>query len=446
MVKPTAVDIRAYNVGFGDCFLVTFEYGKTEKRSVLIDFGSTGKPTKSPADVMKKVAEDVRDFVTANCGGVLHGVVATHRHKDHVSGFAGESGKIIETLNPKVVVQPWTEDPLAQRNAKSATTKSGRSGAEPKSLSAMQNQYLQSFAHMNAFSTSALAAASPRMGERNEGKIKFLADDNIANPEAVERLARMGKKGAADYVRAGGKTRLEKQLPGVKIHVLGPPDLTQTETILKQRSTDKTEFWQFMQFWSMLAASSGGDSAAATAKPEPLFPNAAVAASKPINTRWFIDKADRQLGNQLLGIVRILDKAMNNTSVILLFEVGGKKLLFPGDAQIENWAYALSEPKELPGVKKLLADVDLYKVGHHGSRNATPKTLWDGFKRKSSTKKAGRLTSVVSTMKGKHGDSEKHTEVPRKSLVKALTDESDFHTTERVKGKILFDTVRVEVK
>ncbi len=438
MVKPTAVDIRAYNVGFGDCFLVTFEYGNTEKRSVLIDFGSTGKPARSPADVMEKVAEDVRDFVTANCGGVLHGVVATHRHKDHISGFAGESGKIIENLNPKVVVQPWTEDPLAQRNAKTATAKSGGAGAEPKSLAAMQNQYLQSFAHMNAFSASALAAAGPRMGDRNETKIKFLADDNMANKEAVERLARMGKKGAADYVRAGNKTRLEKQLPGVKIHVLGPPDLTQTDTILKQRATDKTEFWQFMQFWSMLAAGSAAET------PEPLFPNAAVAASKPINTRWFIDKADRQLGNQLLGIVRILDKAMNNTSVILLFEVGGKKLLFPGDAQIENWAYALSEPKELPGVKKLLADVDLYKVGHHGSRNATPKTLWDGFKRKSSTQKAGRLTSVVSTMRGKHGDSEKHTEVPRKSLVEALSAESDFHTTEGVRD--LFDTVRVEVK
>ena len=439
MVKPTAVDIRAYNVGFGDCFLVTFEYGKTEKRSVLIDFGSTGKPARSPEDIMEKVAEDVRDFVTANCGGVLHGIVATHRHKDHISGFANESGKIIETLNPKVVVQPWTEDPLAQKNAKTATAKTGgRGGAEPKSLAAMQNQYFQSFAHMNAFSASALAAAGPRMGDRNETKIKFLADDNMANKEAVERLARMGKKGAADYVRAGDKTRLEKQLPGVKIHVLGPPDLTQTDSILKQRSTDKKEFWQFMQFWSMLAGSSAAET------PEPLFPKADVAASKPINTRWFIDKADRQLGNQLLGIVRILDKAMNNTSVILLFEVGGKKLLFPGDAQIENWAYALSEPKELPGVKKLLADVDLYKVGHHGSRNATPKTLWDGFKRKSSTKKAGRLTSVVSTMKGKHGDTDKHTEVPRKSLVEALSSESDFHTTEGVRD--LFDTVRVEVK
>ena len=37
MVKPTGVEIRAYNVGFGDCFLVTFEYGAKEKRSIQIE-------------------------------------------------------------------------------------------------------------------------------------------------------------------------------------------------------------------------------------------------------------------------------------------------------------------------------------------------------------------------------------------------------------------------
>jgi hypothetical protein len=57
--------------------------------------------------------------------------------------------------------------------------------------------------------------------------------------------------------------------------------------------------------------------------------------------------------------IRILDSAMSNTSVILLFETGGKRLLF--HAQLENWQYALSQP----GVAKLLTAIDLYKVGHH---------------------------------------------------------------------------------
>ena len=52
----------------------------------------------------------------------------------------------------------------------------------------------------------------------------------------------------------------------------------------------------------------------------------------------------RQRLNSLLRIVRILDDVLNNTSVILLFDVPGTKplrLLFPGDAQIENWEYAI---------------------------------------------------------------------------------------------------------
>ena len=127
------------------------------------------------------------------------------------------------------------------------------------------------------------------------------------------------------------------------------------------------------------------------------------------------------------GLVRILDKAMNNTSVILLLEIGGKKLLFPGDAQIENWEYALSMDDDL----KLLEDVHLYKVGHHGSRNATPRTLWNNFAQKlKDGEKGPRLQTLVSTMKGKHGHRESHTEVPRATLVKELAGFSDYQSTE----------------
>jgi hypothetical protein len=75
---------------------------------------------------------------------------------------------------------------------------------------------------------------------------------------------------------------------------------------------------------------------------------------------------------------------MNNTSVILLFEVGKAKFLFPGAAQIENWEFALGK-KEL---MKLLADLAFYKVGHHGSRNTTPKSLWTNFMLRSKTKRS----------------------------------------------------------
>lgn len=48
--------------------------------------------------------------------------MATHRHKDHISGFATakngkSSGDVIRALNPDVVIQPRTEDPDAEPDA-----------------------------------------------------------------------------------------------------------------------------------------------------------------------------------------------------------------------------------------------------------------------------------------------------------------------------------------
>jgi hypothetical protein len=149
----------------------------------------------------------------------------------------------------------------------------------------------------------------------------------------------------------------------------------------------------------------------------------------PTHNRWFIRQLRALRGDQMLRMVRILDKCLNNTSVILLLEIGGKKLLFPGDAQIENWEYALHLDKDAN--LKMLKDVCFYKVGHHGSRNATPKTLWNNFGTKNpDPKKRGRLQTMVSTMKGKHGSKESHTEVPRSTLVTELMNQSDYVTTE----------------
>jgi hypothetical protein len=129
-------------------------------------------------------------------------------------------------------------------------------------------------------------------------------------------------------------------------------------------------------------------------------------------------------GEQMLSIVRALDSALNNTSVILLFEVGGRKLLFPGDAQYESWAYALQR------MGKQLTDVDVYKVGHHGSLNGTPKSLWKLFRKRSHRRIPQRLTTLLSTLPGKHGDTLRGTEVPRRTLLTELRKNSNLYSTD----------------
>jgi hypothetical protein len=148
--------------------------------------------------------------------------------------------------------------------------------------------------------------------------------------------------------------------------------------------------------------------------------------------RWFRDRLQGLRGAQVLEIVRSLDDQMNNTSVILLFEVGRKKLLFPGDAQIENWSYALEDAPDHKKTHALLANVDFYKVGHHGSLNATPKKLlWEGFKKRGAGK---HLKTMLSTLPGKHGKARNDTEVPRRPLLKALEAESDLSNTHDLKS------------
>lgn len=81
-----------------------------------------------------------------------------------------------------------------------------------------------------------------------------------------------------------------------------------------------------------------------------------------------------------------LDSATNNTSLVLAIELvdSGKVLLFPGDAQVGNWLSwheggwtdrnGLASGQTVTA-EDLLRRTVLYKVGHHGSHNATLREL-----------------------------------------------------------------------
>jgi hypothetical protein len=418
-VKPSSVEIRAYQVGFGDCFLVSFLYPGSARRHVLIDFGTMELPPRGSKTVprsehMERVATDI----AAVCGGQLTAVVATHRHADHISGFAtdgagGGSGRIIADCKPKVVLQPWTEDPQAARDAKKATVDSRRSRKSFVSgLNAM---------HRVAEALYAIGASPPRNLSRAVARqLAFLGMDNIANVSAVKNLIAMGERPGATAVFAhhGSNAGLARLLPGVRVRVLGPPDLTQTEKIRTMRASDPQEFWQLMAGKKTLRE------LGVAARP------ARGGGKIPAEARWFQKRLAGMAGEQLLEIVRTLDDETNNTSLILLFEVGGKKLLFPGDAQLENWSWALADAPDAADTRKRLADVDVYKVGHHGSRNATPKEmLWEGF-RKRGGDSGKRMHSLLSTLPGKHGSPAKKTEVPRKTLRNALQHETHLLDTD----------------
>lgn len=418
MAKPRKAILRAFNVGFGDCFLLSFVYSENDSRHVLIDFGSMSKPAGAKSNHMEAIASKIDELT----GGKLHVVVATHRHKDHISGFAtGKNGKasgnIIKDCKPDIVLQPWTEDPDIPENATGPK-------AVAKSLESMSAISSKVFNFAGRLSDRQMRASGFSLREREH--LRFAGENNIKNKNAVENLMTMGRL-KAKYLFAQSKLDLSKLLPGVKVDVLGPPTVDKHPEVAKENPKNAEEYWH------LAAANSGNALAGAKA----LFPR--HVAKSTTYARWMRLRLDKIQKESLMGMVTALDDAMNNTSLILLFRCGGKSLLFPGDAQWENWQYALSQEK----IVKLLKDVDLYKVGHHGSLNATPKTLWNLFDKKSSSSSAGdRLVSVMSTLHGVYDDSPT-TSVPRETLVHELEHNSEHHTTETVPLAKLYDEIEI---
>jgi hypothetical protein len=418
MAVPKSITLRAYNVGFGDCFLLKFAYSGSEERRILVDFGSTASPLHAKVS-LADIASDIKKQCTGPDGKAkLHAVIATHRHRDHISGFTTPgTGDVIRALKPDVVIQPWTENPDAAPKARSAPLHASGGDRGAAFIGALQQMHAASGL---AFHEAKGDASRRRFGQQLTNRLGFLGENNLLNPSAVKNLMTMTPKAGRFYVHFGSPSGLEKILPGVRTRVLGPPTVEQWDKIAAERTRDPDEFWHFTSYWGF----QGKAAALAVSTKAGVFPPRFRSSEVPPRVRWFIKRADAIRGDQMLAMVRALDQAMNNTSVILLFQVGRMKLLFPGDAQIENWSFALGKA----AIRKTLADVNLYKVGHHGSLNATPKTLWRGFTKK----KGGVLHTVVSTRPGKHGDPHAGTEVPRKTLVAELKKHSHYVSTDEL--------------
>lgn len=402
--EPIGVRVRMYQVGFGDCFLVSFEYpapvGGRTARHILFDLGST-RAAHDSTFTMETVAKLIKEHTQ----GQLDVLVITHRHKDHIGGFGiAGCGSIIEELKPKLVLRPWTEDPELGADARGPALAGTSRGF-----------------------VAALAEAQTAVGDLNfekgrRGALGALAaatDDQLPNQDALDRLVRMSEDGRGRYLHAGKTIGVGTVIPGLKVTVLGPPTVEQHPEVAGQASSDP-EYWMFRLGRSLQAAATITAPAAAR--------RTGTATIPPGPVRWLVEHLKPQRTSSVARLVTSLDDAMNNTSLILLLEVGELSLLFPGDAQIENWNYTLGRLATNPELTEKLTNIDLYKVGHHGSRNATPRSLHHLW-----TQRPGKpqLTALMSTRSGVHGK-KKETAVPRETLVEALKQVATLYSTDEL--------------
>jgi hypothetical protein len=410
VTEPIGLRIRMYNVGFGDCILMSFSYAaavadtldpgsKRDSRHILFDFGSTSRPRSRLT--LKAVAEQLEQ----DCGGRLDAIVVTHRHRDHLSAFGTASTrKIVRRLDPRLIVRSWTENPRLKTQAGKPD---GAGLAGPASDDALLVSRLA-----EAQETARRIVARSRIeGRMARSDLVGAADDEVANAAAVDELDRLASGNRGEYLSANRTTRLNDLVPGATFRVLGPPRPRDWPDVSTQ-TQDSDEFWiaKDRQIGRLFGAQPSTDVV-------------------PLGTgRWIIERLRTDEKEQVAGLVRWLDDAMNNTSVVLLIEVGGHTLLFGGDAQIENWGWSLAQARKQAAkgdtaLEDALSRVDLYKVGHHGSRNATPISLFAKWK-----DGATPFTAMMSTKGGVHG--EDHHAVPRTTLVTALKTRGTLLTTD----------------
>src|SRR5690242_7986734 len=78
--------VRMYNVGFGDCFLITVRQDGEPPWRMLVDCGVHPHGVVTPlAEIVENIVEDLEHDGDGTAH--LNVIAATHRHTDHIGGF-----------------------------------------------------------------------------------------------------------------------------------------------------------------------------------------------------------------------------------------------------------------------------------------------------------------------------------------------------------------------
>jgi hypothetical protein len=411
-----------YRVGFGDFFLVTVPTSSGDQY-ILIDCG-VFKGTSGTGDI-GSIVEAVEDmYETTN--GHLALVIMTHRHADHIAGFA--KAKRFKDFTASMVWMPYWEQLNDQE--KDSANNLLLDIHELASNLAMQFRGRQDPDAKEALAQLGNATGIEDFNAAANGK-KKAGSNAVALDLLKNHLGNNGKN--VRYYSAGDKAELPDELKGLKATILGPPP-KKAKAFLALMDLKKG-------VGQYLDSLEDGDDGPKAIQPFPKVWNANQKKDypkqdlrkHPIDYKEAMDNVDGSQPDMLAAAAGKIENFLNNQSLVVLFEFEGKKLLFAGDAQGGNWEYWLfktegpvKDPTKAGDVieasKEILQTIDFYKVGHHGSTNATPIQAVEAAIARPKASKG--FVSMCSTEDGVYGNREKDTEVPRVPLMKVLSDGS----------------------
>ncbi|MBL8684611.1 MAG: hypothetical protein JNK05_35880 [Myxococcales bacterium] len=393
--RKVGIRVRMYRVGFGDFFLLTVP-GNDGPAHILIDCGVHAANIGS----MDACVQDLKKVT----GGKLALVIVTHYHADHLSGFASNYDDFAKFAHVGAVWITNRLDPKDERTAAFNAKLDSVARQLEIGLAARGDDRASNEARAKV--ENALGAA----GGGNAKALKLLQGGFECKPKVF-------------YYQGGDTPFLPPELEGaIEAQILAPSPKDSGGEF--SASDNKTEQY-------LAAAADANDSdrqpwspfekdwpASASDYPAVAFQDYAIGREEP----W--KHMESVLGalqpDALAATADKLDGTLNNQSLVVLFTVKKKKLLFVGDAQWGNWAYWLYGRKVTgkdPGIseeaKEILGSIDFYKVGHHGSTNATPIPAVAAMNHS--------CAAMCSTAVGAYGNPAKKTEVPRTALLDALS-------------------------
>jgi beta-lactamase superfamily II metal-dependent hydrolase len=362
------IKVRMYRQGLGDCFLVTLPTVGGKPFYLMIDCGVI-LGTSNAVAMMSNVVQNIIDTT----GGNIDLLIATHEHWDHLSGFV-QAKDLFSKLDVSEVWVAWTEDP--------------------------NDELANSLRNEGQALRMALSQAAMRM------QMSGGADG------AAEVTGLLEFFGAAGSGTTGDALKVVKSLPkqkplrfclpsdapvdlpgaGARLYILGPPhDLKQIKRFNPSKSAPETYgMAAFGAVASALMPRATEDDLSAPFDVSAQIPIEAAKQMPFFQAHYWGEDADGEEKDQSwrnidaswldssTSLALQLDSATNNTSLVLAIELeNGEVLLFAADAQVGNWLSWQDlkwtvEGKDVTG-PDLLSRAIFYKVGHHGSHNATLK-------------------------------------------------------------------------